>query len=121
MRIIASPYPSMPKNTSSSHREENCFNLLARQMVCAVHIDCSQICGSRSTLRLKGKLSVGYIDDSSYLQGETFDECQEHVIDTVNIFQDLEFTIHPEKSMFVPTRKLTFLEFIWILNQCVSP
>ena len=37
-------YPSMPINTSSSHREENCSNLLACQMVCAVHIDCSQIC-----------------------------------------------------------------------------
>ena len=35
-----------------------------------------------------------------------------NVTDTVNIFQDLGFTIHPEKSMPVPTRKLTFLGFI---------
>ena len=64
-----------------------------------------------STLRLKGHLSVGYIDDS-YLQGNTFVACQENVTETVNNFQDLGFTIHPEKSILVPTRKLTFLGFI---------
>ena len=64
-----------------------------------------------STLRLKGHLSVGYIDDS-YLQRNTFVACQENVTNTVNIFQDLGFTIHPEKSILVLTRKLTFLGFI---------
>ena len=64
-----------------------------------------------STLRLKRHLCVGYIADS-YLQGKTFVACQEDVTDTINIFQDLGFTINPEKSMLLPTRKLTFLGFI---------
>ncbi|XP_068691166.1 uncharacterized protein [Montipora foliosa] len=56
-------------------------------------------------------LSVGYIDDS-YLQGKAFVACQENVTDAVNIFQDLGITIHPEKSILVPRRKLIFLGFI---------
>ena len=39
-------------------------------------------------------------------------KAKENVTDTVNIFQDLGFTIHPEKSILVPTRTLTFLGFI---------
>ena len=64
-----------------------------------------------STLRMKGHLSVGHIG-YSYLQGKTFVACQENVTDTDNIFQDVGFTIHTEKSMLVPTRKLTFLGLI---------
>ena len=35
-----------------------------------------------------------------------------NVIDTVNLFRGLGFTIHPEKLVFVPTQKITFLGFI---------
>lgn len=56
-------------------------------------------------------MSAGYVDDS-YLQGKTFVACQENVTDTFNIFQDLGFTIHPERAVLVPTRKVTFLGFI---------
>ena len=87
------------------------FTCLPNGLCCAPRLFTKLLKPVYSTLRLKGHLSVGYIDDS-YLQGNTFVACQENVTDTVNIFQDLGFTIHPEKSILVPTRKLTFLGFI---------
>ena len=87
------------------------FTCLPNGLCCAPRLFTQLLKPVYSTLRLKGHLSVGYIDDS-YLQGSTFVACQENVTDTVNIFQDLGFTIHPEKSILVPTRKLTFLGFI---------
>ena len=53
-----------------------------------------------ATLRSMGHLNSGYIDDS-YLQG-----------DTITLFTKLGFHIHPEKSVFIPSQKLTFLGFV---------
>ena len=64
-----------------------------------------------STLRSQGHLSVGYIDDS-YLQGNTIQNCQNNIQKTVNLFTSLGFLVHPEKSVLVPTQKLTVLGFI---------
>ena len=64
-----------------------------------------------ATLRSMGHLNSGYIDDS-YLQGDTSVECHENVIDTVMLFTKLGFHIHPEKSVFIPSQKLTFLGFV---------
>ena len=64
-----------------------------------------------ATLRSMGHLNSGYIDDS-YLQGDTSAECHENVIDTVMLFTKLGFHIHPEKSVFIPSQKLTFLGFV---------
>ena len=64
-----------------------------------------------ATLRSMGHLNSGYIDDS-YLQGETFAECHKNVIDTIALFTKLGFHIHPEKSVFTPSQKLTFLGFV---------
>ena len=64
-----------------------------------------------SSLRSKGHVTVGYIDDS-YLQGDTYEECNQNVQDTVNLFGKLGFLPHPEKSVFEPTQKITFLGFV---------
>ena len=58
-----------------------------------------------------GHLNSGYIDDS-YLQGDTSVECHKNVIDTIMLFTKLGFHIHPEKSVFIPSQKLTFLGFV---------
>lgn len=63
-----------------------------------------------SALRGAGHLSSGYIDDS-YLQGDTFQECHGNVVDTTTMFTRLGFFVHPEKSVFVPSQRLTFLGF----------
>ena len=64
-----------------------------------------------STLRNKGYLSSSYIDDS-YLQGQNYTECVSNIRDTLFMMLKLGFTIHPEKSVFVPTQILEFLGFI---------
>ena len=64
-----------------------------------------------ATLRSMGHLNSGYIDDS-YLQGDTSAECHKNVTDTITLFTKLGFHIHPEKSVFIPSQKLTFLGFV---------
>lgn len=39
-------------------------------------------------------------------------EYHQNVIDTITLFTKLRFHIHPEKSVFIPSQKLTFLGFV---------
>ena len=64
-----------------------------------------------SYFREIGYLSVVYIDDPC-LQGETFEECLQNIMETVKLLQSLGFTINPEKFLLKPTQKLTFLGFV---------
>ena len=64
-----------------------------------------------ANLRAKGFLSVAYIDDS-YLQGATYDECLSNIICTRNLFTDLGFLVHPDKSVFIPQQHIVFLGFV---------
>ena len=74
-----------------------------------------------ATLHSMGHLNSGYIDDS-YLQGHTVADCQQNVGDTVTLFTRLGFFIHPEKSVFVPTQRLTFLGFVLdLISMTVTP
>lgn len=60
-------------------------------------------------LRKRGFVNTGYIDDS-VLQGDTYSECEENILQTTQLFDQLGFTVHPEKSVFVPTQNLNFLD-----------
>ena len=62
-------------------------------------------------LRSKRHLSIKYIDDSLLL-GETFEICLNNIRDTVALLRVLGFTIHPEKSVLVPTQQILFLGFV---------
>ena len=64
-----------------------------------------------STLRKRGHLNVGYIDDS-YLQGYNEAECALNVADTRALFTDVGFVISEEKSVTTPTQLIAFLGFI---------
>ena len=64
-----------------------------------------------STLRKRGHLNVGYIDDS-YLQGYNESECALNVADTRALFTDVGFVISEEKSVTAPTQLIVFLGFI---------
>ena len=55
-----------------------------------------------SILTSHGYLSVVFVDDS-YLEGHTFSTCEDNVNATVELLQSLGFTIHPRKSVLVPT------------------
>ena len=58
-----------------------------------------------STLRKEGHISASYIDDT-YLQGDTKEEFQVNVHETVNLFHSLGLVSHPEKSVFEATQIL---------------
>ena len=63
-----------------------------------------------SILRSHGNLSAVFVDES-YLQGRTFSTCEDNVNTTVDLLQSLGFTVHPEKSLLVPTQEIEFLGF----------
>lgn len=64
-----------------------------------------------ATLRASGHDNSAYVDDSCLL-GTSFDSCVRNVIDTVLLMDKLGFTVHPNKSCFVPTQILVYLGFI---------
>ena len=66
---------------------------------------------SFSVFREKGFLSAVYVDES-YLQDDDYEDCFSNVLNTIQILRSLEFTIHPEKSKFIPSQCITFLGFI---------
>ena len=62
-------------------------------------------------LRSKGHLNTFYIDDS-FLIHKSFTGCLQNVIDTVQLSTEAGFTVHPEKSVFRPTKQLSYLGFV---------
>ena len=64
-----------------------------------------------SHLRSKGFISVVFVDDS-YLQGNTYKACLHNIENTIELLQNLGFTIHPTKSILTPTQRITFLGFV---------
>ena len=87
------------------------YTCLPNGLACAPRVFTKLLKPVYSTLRSQGHLSLGDIDDS-YLQGNTLQNCQNNIQQTVNLFTSLGFLVHPEKSVLVPTRKLKFLGFI---------
>ena len=56
------------------------------------------------------------------LQGDSVNECNNNITDTVTLFSDIGFFLHPDKSLLSPTQKLTFLGFVLnSLTMTVSP
>ena len=64
-----------------------------------------------SALRKKGHQLMNYLDDI-FIVGETEEECRSAVLDTIELLQNLGFTIHPEKSQLIPSQEIEFLGFI---------
>ena len=54
---------------------------------------------------------MAYLDDI-YLPGKMYEECLKSVIDTMSLFLELGFVIHPIKLNLVPLQELTILGFI---------
>ena len=50
--------------------------------------------------------------DGSFLKGATFSKFADNVKECVTLLKPLGFVIHPDKSVLVPTEKLTFLGFV---------
>ena len=63
------------------------------------------------SLRGKGQTNSAYIDDSCIL-GVSYNECELAVRDTATLLDQLGFTVHPEKSSFIPSHIITYLGFV---------
>ena len=87
------------------------FTCLPNGLSCAPRLFTKVLKPIYATLRRKGHLNVGYIDDS-YLQGDTVHECNDNINDTTDLFIKLGFVIHPLKSVLQPTQTLIFLGFV---------
>ena len=37
---------------------------------------------------------------------QSFDECLLIVVETINLFQEMGFLIHPDKSKFIPAKRM---------------
>ena len=73
-----------------------------------------------STLRTRGLVSSGYLDDS-FLLGDSFTQCQTNVSDTYTLFGDLGFNVSKEKSVTQLTQVLEHLGFVLnSINMTVS-
>ena len=64
-----------------------------------------------STLRKLGYIVMNYLDDI-FICGDTFAECRDAVLATVNLLFKLGFSIHPEKLQLIPVQKIEFLGFL---------
>ena len=62
-------------------------------------------------LRMQGYTVVIYIDDIIAID-QSFEECLLTVVETINLFQKLDFVIHPNKSKFIPFKIVEYLGFI---------
>ena len=62
-------------------------------------------------LRDQGCISTVYIDDSC-LQGHTFEQCEENILNTVQLMDELGLTVNPKKSCFIPSKQIQFVGFI---------
>ncbi len=63
-----------------------------------------------SYLRKMGHASVAFIDDS-LLISENYNECCMNIDDTIEVLDNLGFTIHPKKSVLYPTHRIVFLGY----------
>lgn len=62
-------------------------------------------------LRKNGHENVAYIDDS-ILVAATYSKCLQNINETVILVDRVGFTIHPRKSVLVPTQIIEFLGFV---------
>ncbi len=62
-------------------------------------------------IRQQGHCIMGYIDDT-FIVGKSFEAAQAASNVTTQTLTELGFTIHPDKSVFIPTQEIEFLGFI---------
>ena len=57
-------------------------------------------------------MSVIFVDHS-YLQGDTNQECLQHIEATLSLLESLGFAVHKGKSILNPTQETEFLGFVF--------
>ena len=87
------------------------YTAMPNGLACAPRYFTKLLKPAYTSLRSRGHICVGYIDDS-YLQGDTFVECDHNVNNTLSMFSELGFDINWEKSCLIPAQILEFLGFL---------
>lgn len=62
-------------------------------------------------IRLLLHIISSYLDDL-YLQNNTYEGCVHTIIDTLQILEQYGFTIHPDKSVLIPSQSIIMLGFV---------
>ena len=86
------------------------FYILPQGLACSPRVFTKLLKPVYASLRKSGHFSTPYIDDS-LLKGQTYNDCFENINDTVLVVDKLGFTVHPDKSVLIPTQKISFLGF----------
>ena len=71
-----------------------------------------------SELRKAGYQNTSYIDDS-FLAERSVETCKESIERTVQMSLAAGFVVHPEKSVLVPTQRITYLGF-WLDSKAMT-
>ena len=64
-----------------------------------------------SSLRQEGNTNSAYIDDV-LLQNDSYSECETAIVNTVMLVDKVGLTVHPTKSIFIPTQIIEFVGFV---------
>ena len=86
------------------------FTCLPNGLACCPRVFTRLLKPIFSEMSLKGHTMFPYIDDS-FIVAPSKMACATAVTDLCNIFECLGFTVHPQKSVLVPSTKLKFLGF----------
>ena len=86
------------------------FNAMPNGYVDAMRVFNKVLKAPFSCLREQRLSSIIYVDDT-LLEGDTSEECQDNVFSTLTCLEDLDFYIHPEKSIFTPSQIIIFLGY----------
>ena len=84
------------------------FTVLANGLASAPRVYTKVLKPVFSSLRKVGFCNSTYIDDS-LLKGDDRDSCSENICETLELVDTLGFTVHPDKSILIPTQEIVFI------------
>ena len=93
-----------------------CFTCLPNGLSTASQIFTKLLKPTFSALRKIGHTNGAYIEDS-LLQSETYEGCKHKIQDTMDLVDSVGLTIHPEKSIIIPTQCVEFVG-VYHANKC---
>ena len=87
------------------------FTCLPQGLACAPRLFTKLMKPVFASLRERGHLSSGYLDDS-LLVGYSYAECKSNIVDTTNLLTNLGLYPHEDKSVTIPTQIIQHLGFV---------
>ena len=87
------------------------YTCLPQGLACAPRLFTKLMKPVFASLRERGHLSSGYLDDS-LLVGYSYTECKSNIVDTTNLLTNLGLYPHEDKSVTIPTQIIQHLGFV---------